>query len=69
MFEDFEIAVPCPKCGNKTKKRVSWLKANKQMTCSCGAVVDLDTTGLFKGLDDARRSMEDLKRNLGKMFK
>jgi len=69
MFNDIDITVPCPHCGHKTKKRVSWLKTNDKLACRCGKTFTIDAKPLLEGLDDARKSLDDLKRNLGKIFK
>ena len=34
-------AIPCPKCGEQTKKSLAWLMDNVEFVCTCGGRVDL----------------------------
>lgn len=63
------IPIPCPNCGKKTETSIGWLKANKQMACMCGAVVDIDAEKLVTGIAKANDEFEKLRKGLGKLFK
>jgi hypothetical protein len=73
MFDDAEIEIPCPGCEYKTKKAISWIKANDAFVCSgCGATVRLNRDKLLGGLGKLDQSIDDLKRkrrDIGKGFK
>ncbi|WP_073023912.1 hypothetical protein [Cycloclasticus pugetii] len=47
FLDDSGIGIPCESCGNETEKTVGWIKRNKQLTCRCGAVINIDA-GKFK---------------------
>jgi hypothetical protein len=64
FLDDAKIPIPCPGCGRKTEKTVRWLMHNGQFTCSCGAVVKLDSGKFRQGVARADRAVEDLKRTL-----
>lgn len=68
MFDSATISVPCPGCGEKTDKTISWLKANRHFRCNgCGRDVALDTEELRSGLKAAEKSLADLKRSIEKL--
>lgn len=55
LVEDEEIELTC-ECGHKIGKRLGWLKANKELSCTvCGTVIDLvnneTLTKVLKPLD------------------
>ena len=62
MFDKQSIDIPCANCGRKTSKTIGWLKTNRQMTCRCGTVLNLDTS-------DLRAKIKQLERQLGKLLK
>lgn len=72
LFEDAEIAIPCPKCGQKHKKSVRWIRANKELSCPCGAVVALEADELLEGIEQADEAIDkfgaDIKA-IGKRLK
>ncbi|CDM59914.1 hypothetical protein LPU83_pLPU83a_0073 (plasmid) [Rhizobium favelukesii] len=70
MFEDVEINIPCPGCGQKTKKSVAWLKANKQFTCDgCSNAVTVDAEKLFAGIKKADKTLADFRKKLARREK
>lgn len=57
------IPVPCPHCGKETSKKVSWLKTNKNFTCSgCGGTVLPDTKKLFRDIAKADKIFKNAFR-------
>jgi len=58
-----EIAIPCKKCGSKTKKTVGWIKANHIFVCVCGHKTTLNSdevaTDSAEGERLARESPKD----------
>ena len=58
------VEIPCPSCGHKTAKTVGWLKANHHFTCRCGARIEIKDQGFTRGVADAERAMDDLRRSL-----
>ena len=70
MFETSKINIPCPECGHKTKKTISWLKANDVMVCGgCSKQITLDRKDLLAGLKKAEKILDDFKRSIGKIGK
>lgn len=64
-LDDFEIGVPCPRCGHETKKRIGWLKSHVKITCAgCDETIDLTDAGFRKGLVDAERAISDFRKGL-----
>lgn len=64
-FDAFEIDVPCPACGHKTKKSLRWLNANREMDCAgCGATVGLDNEELRAGIQRANKALDEFRRKL-----
>lgn len=64
LFDDSEIGIPCSSCGNKTKKRVSWIKSHDRFTCACGNEVRFEASGLLTAIEDAKRIKDNFKRKL-----
>lgn len=64
-FDGAELSIPCLKCGAEAKKTIAWLKANDRLTCAaCGITINLDTSELMRGLDEADRTLRDFKRSM-----
>jgi len=64
FLDNQTIDIPCPGCGKKASKSVGWLKANHNFTCSCGAVVNIDTSKFKSGIAGAEKNLSDLERTL-----
>jgi len=65
FFDDAEIGVPCPACGQETKQRIGWLKTHNQMACAgCGETIDLADAGFREGLARAERAISDFSKGL-----
>jgi|HubBroStandDraft_1064217.scaffolds.fasta_scaffold00009_41 hypothetical protein len=69
FLDNAEIGIPFPKCGQKTKKTVGWLKSHNQMVCRCGAEINIDQRQFRDGVGKAERGMDDLKRALKRFGK
>lgn len=68
MLDNEQMEISCGDCGRKIKKKIGWLKRNKQLTCSCGAVTRLETKKLLDGARSAEKSLKDFEKELGKGF-
>ncbi|WP_458760519.1 hypothetical protein ACSVBT_06925 [Afipia sp. TerB] len=63
LLSNRSIGIPCPKCGEKTKKKIGWLKTHREFACAgCGAPVITDAKKLFGEISKADKT-------LGKMFR
>ena len=61
FFDEAEIAITCPKCSEKTKKTLGWVKANSQFACAaCGENITVNP-------DQLRRDHEALEKALGNL--
>lgn len=70
MFDKAELGIPCPGCGHKTPKKISWIKTHKEMVCAgCGSPVTLDSTKLEEGIRTVEKQLNDLKRQLSRIGK
>jgi DNA-directed RNA polymerase subunit RPC12/RpoP len=60
------LSIPCPKCGQKFQKTIEWLKANKKHVCSrCKAEITIDSTKLFREIEEAKRkAVQTLRKAL-----
>jgi transcription initiation factor TFIIIB Brf1 subunit/transcription initiation factor TFIIB len=62
IFDGHEIEVPCPKCGQKTKKTIGWLRDHAEMICAgCGVTIVLKDEGFRAGLDQADEAMKKVR--------
>jgi transcription elongation factor Elf1 len=70
IFDSAKIDFPCPKCNHKMPTKIADLRKNPQLTCpSCGQSFTVDAAGFNKGAETAQKSIDELKRKLGKAFK
>ena len=70
LFDNAELAIPCPQCGHEAEKTIGWLKSHEQMTSpGCGSVIALDSAELKKGIEAAEKSLRDFGRNLSRLGK
>jgi len=67
LFDSAEIDIPCPQCGHKTKKTVGWIKTHHHHVCGCGFRVDLDADELLAGLGQVGKTLDNLRRTVGKI--
>jgi hypothetical protein len=57
--------VGCPRCGERTLKRVAWLKANTQLSCDgCRATLWYHRDTFLRELDQAQRAIKDFSRTV-----
>ena len=68
LFANASVSVPCPKCGYKIPQRIGRLENNPQLRCPrCGGNIQVEASGLRKGLSDVDRAVDDLKRTFAKL--
>ena len=61
FFDEAEIAITCPKCSEKTKKTLGWVKANDRLTCpACGHDFALDKDQLRRDHEALEKALSDL---------
>ena len=64
-FDNSRVELPCPKCGHKHAKTISWLKANRRLACeSCRESITIDNSNFASGLKKADKSFEDFRRRI-----
>jgi DNA-directed RNA polymerase subunit RPC12/RpoP len=69
-FDSTNIELTCPKCSHKFKQRIGRLKNNPNITCpGCAALILIDANVLRQGIKSAGKSLDDLTRDIGKLFK
>lgn len=69
IFDSQTIKVPCPKCRRQHSKTMRQLQLNPKITCSCGALLDFDTSDLTRATKEAEKSLADLKRAFSRIGK
>jgi hypothetical protein len=67
FLDDAPIPIPCPGCGRKTEKTIGWLKDNRQFTCECGAVINLQSDDFREGIGKADKAWSELERAIKKL--
>ncbi len=68
-IDSHTVGIPCPNCGEKVEETIGRLKTDPNLTCGCGAVIQVDAKDLRSGIDQIERSLNELRRtfrNLGK---
>ena len=68
-FDKEQIDIPCEGCGRKAKKTIGWIKRNKQLICTCGAIINLETSQFTRELQKIEKSFLDLEKTLKKFGK
>ncbi|ASE38452.1 hypothetical protein CEP68_02435 [Brevundimonas vesicularis] len=69
MFDDAEVGVPCPKCGQENVRSVGSLRAKTEFQCAgCGATIVPDGD-LDQGLRRAEKAVDDLRKSFRKFGK
>ncbi len=61
-FDKEEIDIPCEGCKRKNKKTIGWIKRNKQLNCTCGAIINLETSQFTRELQKIEKSFLDLEK-------
>jgi hypothetical protein len=70
IFDAHQIDFPCPKCDHKMPIKVADLRKSPELTCpACDLTFTVDASGFNKGAEAAQKSLDELKRKLGKAFK
>ena len=63
-----ELNIPCPRCGKETKKKVGWLKRNREMACpACRETFSLDTKEFRREIAKVDRAIRDLEKTLKRL--
>jgi transcription elongation factor Elf1 len=69
-LDNEKIKVPCPSCGKGIEVTIGQAKRSPNVTCrSCGKSVKLEASQLKKQIDTVEKSVRDLQRKLGNLFK
>lgn len=68
-IDDQVVELPCPQCGHKLPEKIGRLKHNPQLTCVCGAVIDVDAADLATGIKTVEKELDDFSRSISGMFK
>lgn len=69
MFDEAEIEVRCPKCGEQNPRTVRSLRAKEEFDCAgCGATIVPDGD-LDERLRSADKTVEELRRAIRKLGK
>ena len=63
MFDSQTIDIPCENCNRNTPKSIRWLKSNKKFTCSCGTIINLDSSDFIRQIKDIEKSIDDFGKN------
>lgn len=69
ILESAVIDITCPTCRRKISKSVRQLKAEKNLTCRCGQVIDLAESDFARQIRDAEKALANLGNTLGKLSK
>ena len=56
-------------CTEQHTQTVGWLKAHRQITCTCGASFNVDLKKFDQGIATAQKSLDDLEATLRKLGK
>ena len=65
VFDDAEIAVPCPECGKENQRTLGSLRAQDQFNCAgCGKLIAPDATDLNQGVGAAEQALDNLRKSL-----
>ena len=68
-LDSLRIEMPCKACGSKHATTVGEMKREKQFTCHCGTVTHVDPSEFERGVAEAQKSLDDLKKTLGRLGK
>jgi hypothetical protein len=66
-FDNQSIEIPCPKCGNKAKQAIAWLKTNRHYICRRGTRIDLQADQFKREIAKVERASDEIRRTLGKI--
>ncbi|UOK72992.1 phage terminase large subunit family protein [Ancylobacter polymorphus] len=70
LFDNAEIAVPCPQCGHENKETLGRLKHDPQIVCGgCAEVITIDSSELKESLQAVDKKLADFRRNLSRLGK
>ena len=71
MFDkNARLDIPCPECGHKTSMAVREIECNPTYGCAgCGKNVTVDASQFKDGLKDAEKQINDMVKDLQRMFR
>jgi len=60
LFDDHEIIVLCPQCGQEHSKTVRWLRDQMNLPCDgCGSDIHLDDSKFRRALNNIDKAVEE----------
>jgi len=69
-LDSHTIELACPRCQKKFTEQVGRLKRNPTVTCrGCGAQIKIEADDLRRATDTIQKSLDHLRRSLGKLGK
>lgn len=69
-FDEHELDIDCPHCGNSVKEKLGRLKSDPELTCvACNKTFAIDATKFRTGISEAEKSLDSFLTNIGGMFK
>jgi hypothetical protein len=69
FLDDAAFDIPCPNCGQETKKGFGWIKGNSEFICACGAKIRLDTDQFRSEITKAEAAVKSLQDTIKKLNK
>ncbi len=70
LFDNEAINIPCPKCGNQSRKTVGWLKRNSNFPCSrCGETIEVNPEQFRREISNAEKELKDFQKEIKKHSK
>lgn len=69
LFDDHKINITCANCGQKHPKAIAWIKAHRELACSCGTRIKIEADQFVSGLRQADKSFDNLRQTLRSLSK
>jgi len=66
-LDSHRIDIPCPSCGKNISETIGQLKADPDLTCTCGQVIHIEAEKLRAGIEQAEKAVADFERELGRL--
>lgn len=69
-FDDKDLDIPCPNCGNNIQEKLGRLKTDPELTCTaCANTFTIDATKFRDGISEVEKSLDSFMADIGRMFK